>query len=188
MERRLNIYLKMKQEDRDTLKRERTAYQQRQGQGRSNRNDIAELRSQIQELISVSSNRSPTDSVSVSGISQVTTGNSIMGGRNEQAANRQSRQVRAVVTKRLIRASNPQSKNEAPPNTAADNECDTNADTCCLGKNFVILHYSYRTADVYAYDSSIKPVKNVPIVTGATAYDDAQSGDTFILVFHESLF
>ena len=65
---------------------------------------------------------------------------------------------------------------------------DTNADTCCLGKNFVILHHSYRTADVYAYDSSIKPVKNVPIVTGATAYDDAQSGDTFILVFHESLF
>ena len=183
-----HVYLKMKQEDRDTLKRERTAYQQRQGQGRSNRNDIAELRSQIQELISVSSNRSPTDSVSVSGISQVTTGNSIMGGRNEQAANRQSRQARAVVTKRHIRASNPQSKNEAPPNTAADNECDTNADTCCLGKNFVILHYSYRTADVYAYDSSIKPVKNVPIVTGATAYDDAQSGDTFILVFHESLF
>ena len=111
-----------------------------------------------------------------------------MGGRNEQAVNRQSRQAGAVVTKRHIQASNPQSRNEAPPDTAADNECDTNADTCCLGKNFVILHHSYCTADAYAYDSSIKPVENVPIVTGATAYDDAKSGDTFILVFHESLF
>jgi hypothetical protein len=62
-----------------------------------------------------------------------------------------------------------------------------NADTCCLGKNFVVLHATFRTADVYAYDTSIKPIENVPIVSGATAYDDPVSGDTFILVFHESL-
>jgi hypothetical protein len=73
-------------------------------------------------------------------------------------------------------------------NTAANNECDSNADTCCLGKNFVVLQATYRTADVYAYDSSIKPLENVPIVTGATAYDDLVSGNTFILVFNESLY
>jgi hypothetical protein len=70
----------------------------------------------------------------------------------------------------------------------ADNECDTNADTCCLGKNFVVLTSTFRTADVYAYDTSIKPIENVPIVSGATAYDDPASGQTYILVFHESLY
>jgi hypothetical protein len=70
----------------------------------------------------------------------------------------------------------------------AENECDTNADTCCLGKNFVVLAATLRTADVYAYDTSIQPVENVPIVSGATAYDDPITGKTFILVFHESLY
>jgi polyhydroxyalkanoate synthesis regulator phasin len=49
-----HIYLKMKQEDRETLKRERAAYNQtRSGGGsgsRSTRSEIQELRSQIQEL------------------------------------------------------------------------------------------------------------------------------------------
>jgi hypothetical protein len=68
------------------------------------------------------------------------------------------------------------------------NECDTNADTCFLGTNFVILDYTMRTADVYAYDKSITPIENVPIVKGAMAYDDLDTGRTYILVFHESLF
>ena len=45
-----------------------------------------------------------------------------------------------------------------------------------------------RTADVYPYDSSYKPMVNVPIVTGATAWDDPHSGETYILIFNESLF
>jgi hypothetical protein len=95
----------------------------------------------------------------------------------------------AVLTKRHLRSATPLTRTWTDPvvNTAADNECDTNADTCCLGKNFVVLHATFRTADVYAYDTSIKPIENVPIVSGATAYDDPVSGDTFILVFHESL-
>ena len=60
----------------------------------------------------------------------------------------------------------------------AENECDTNADTCCLGRNFTILEYTRRTADVYVYDKSIKPTENVPIVSGATAWDDPTTGET----------
>ena len=70
----------------------------------------------------------------------------------------------------------------------ARNECDTNADTCCLGANWIILHHTTRTADVYPNDKSYQPVENVPIVTGATAYDDPVSGATFILVINEGLF
>jgi hypothetical protein len=77
---------------------------------------------------------------------------------------------------------------DPPVNTMAENECDTNGDTCCLGKNFLVLDATFRTADVYAYDTSIQPIENVPIVTGATAYDDPTTGTTYILVFNESLY
>jgi len=72
--------------------------------------------------------------------------------------------------------------NEAPPGTMATNEADTNADTCCLGKNFLILSHTTRVADVYAYDKAIAPIENVPIVTGATAYDCPVTQATYILV------
>ena len=48
----------------------------------------------------------------------------------------------------------------------------------------VVLQATYRTADVYAYDTSIAPIENIPIVTGATAYDNPVSGVTYILVFN----
>ena len=70
----------------------------------------------------------------------------------------------------------------------AKNECDSNADTCCLGKNFVILNYTRCTADVHAYDKSIQPIENVPIVCGATAYDDPKTGRTYILIINEGLY
>lgn len=69
-----------------------------------------------------------------------------------------------------------------------DNECDTNADTCCLGTNFIVLSYTSRTADVYPYDKSYQPITNVPIVSGATAYDDIKTGTTYVLVINEGLY
>jgi len=183
-----HVYLKMKQEDRDTLKRERATY--KQSRERSGRSEIQELRSQILELQQATGSvAAPTDTISVrSQVSQVTTGTSIMGGRNEQASHRDARRTAAVRTKRHVQAAETQTWTDPPVNTRAENECDTNADTCCLGRNFVVLNSTFRTADVYAYDTSIKPIENVPIVSGATAYDDAATGTTFILVFHESLY
>jgi hypothetical protein len=186
-----HVYLKMKQEDRDTLKRERAAYNQSRGRG--NRSEIQELRSQIQELQSQAGSTAtqpPTDSVSVrSQVSQITTGTNIMGGRNEQTEQRNARRIAVVRTERRLKTTaTAKPWTDPPANTRADNECDTNADTCCLGKNFIVLNATYRTADVYAYDASIKPIENVPIVSGATAFDDPTTGTTFILVFHESLY
>ena len=76
---------------------------------------------------------------------------------------------------------------EAEENTIGINECDTDADTCCLGKNFLIYSHTNRSAEVYSYDKTIPP-KIIPIVTGATCYDNRQTGETVILLFHESLF
>ena len=77
---------------------------------------------------------------------------------------------------------------QSPDGTTGRNESDSNADTCCLGTNFVILSMTHRTADVYPYDSSYAPMVNVPIVSGATAYDCSITNQTYILVFNEALF
>ena len=70
------------------------------------------------------------------------------------------------------------------PNVTAKNECDSNADTCCLGKNFVVLEYT----NVYSFNNKDPPSPNVPIVTGATAWTDPFSEQTYILVLNEALY
>ena len=50
------------------------------------------------------------------------------------------------------------------------------------------MNYTRRTADVYPYDDSYEPLTNVPIITAATAWTNAITRETFILVFHECLY
>ena len=78
---------------------------------------------------------------------------------------------------------NPMVVQQPLPGTEAAIEGDSNADTCCLGKNFVILEYTTKQVDVYAYDKSIKPLENVPIVFGATAWTDPATGNTIDDIF-----
>ena len=95
--------------------------------------------------------------------------------------------VSAVTTTRRI-ATTTAGHPEPEAGTSAANECDTNADTCCLGANFVILEYTRRTADVYSYDKQSQPKKNIPIVSGATAWRDEKTEEVYILIFNESLY
>ena len=69
----------------------------------------------------------------------------------------------------------------------ARNELDSHADTCALGSNFVPLHYTGRVCDVSPYNSTYDPERDIPIVTGATAYTDPHTGQVFILVINEAL-
>jgi len=76
---------------------------------------------------------------------------------------------------------------EPIPGVGGYNEMDSNADTCCLGRNFIILGYTQRVAEVYPYDANMPPTR-VPIVSGATAYDVPGSNETIILVVNEGLY
>lgn len=78
--------------------------------------------------------------------------------------------------------------NEASPGTMAWNETDSNADTCCLGANFSLFNRTHRVADVYGYDGTSGKATNVPIASGATAYDCTHTNKTWILIIHEGLF
>ena len=77
---------------------------------------------------------------------------------------------------------------DAIPGSHGRNECDTNADTCCLGQNWRILEYTCRTADVYSYDHTQAPITGVPIVTAATSWNDPTTGETLVLVINEGLY
>ena len=66
-------------------------------------------------------------------------------------------------------------------------EMDSHADTCVLGKNFIVLNYTNRVTDVYGYSKELGAIRDIPIVTGATAIDDPNTGETIILIVNEAL-
>jgi len=67
-------------------------------------------------------------------------------------------------------------------------ELDTHADTCALGANFTPLLFTGRVCDVSPYNSNhYESEKDVPIISGGTAYTCQESGQTYILIINEGL-
>jgi hypothetical protein len=60
-------------------------------------------------------------------------------------------------------------------------EMDSHADTCVLGPNFRILHYTGRVCDVTPYSEEYAPAKDIPIVCAATVYQSPTTGAEFIV-------
>jgi hypothetical protein len=67
-------------------------------------------------------------------------------------------------------------------------ELDSHADTCALGSNFIPLSFTGRACDVTPYNAeTYEPERDIPIISGATAYTCQDSGQTYILVVNEGL-
>ena len=66
-------------------------------------------------------------------------------------------------------------------------ELDSHADSIVAGGNCCIMHYTARECDVSPYRDDYSPIKNVPIVQAATAYQSEYTGQTYILIFNEAL-
>ena len=64
-------------------------------------------------------------------------------------------------------------------------ELDSHADTCCLGNCYVL--YQTDTADVSGFVESLGKIKEAGVITGVLAYDDPETGQTFLLYFHQAL-
>ena len=113
-------------------------------------------------------------------------GNSF-GGRHE-ATNHRSSHLSPLSSSDRRLVANVSHNITAPVETVVGNiELDTHADTCVLGHNFVVLSYTSRVTDVYGYSPELGAIKNIPIVTGATAVDNPTTGETIILVVNEAL-
>ena len=72
--------------------------------------------------------------------------------------------------------------------TVARNEFDTRADTICAGSNFTCLSTTGLTCNVYGFHQSFNLIPEVPVTTVATAWDDLQTGLTYILIINQALF
>jgi len=66
-------------------------------------------------------------------------------------------------------------------------ELDSHADTVVLGRNCIIMNYTNRACNVMPYTDSYEPIKDVPVVQGATGYTNPKTGQTYILIFNEAL-
>ena len=64
---------------------------------------------------------------------------------------------------------------------------DSHADTIVFGRNFLLLHSSGKECSVAPFTDAYESIKNVPIVTAATAWTSQHTGQTYILEFHEGL-
>jgi hypothetical protein len=70
-----------------------------------------------------------------------------------------------------------------------DCELDTHEDTCCFGKGAYIMSTDHHScAKVSGFSVKLGKVISVPIVTATVAYDCPISFQTYILIFHQSLY
>ena len=66
-------------------------------------------------------------------------------------------------------------------------ELDSHDNKTFLGRNCIILAYTGKECEVSPYSDEYESIQKVPVVTGTTAWTCPHYGETFILVFNESL-
>ena len=95
----------------------------------------------------------------------------------------------ATGTRRISTTNNTINNDQSTttPHTIARTEIDNHADTTCFGSNFTAIHFTGEQCDVSPFSNTYNAIKNVPIATAATAWDDPQTGETTILIFHQGL-
>jgi hypothetical protein len=60
-------------------------------------------------------------------------------------------------------------------------ELDSHADTCVAGANTRVTDYTNTEISVSPFSDSYKAIKDVPIATVATAWDDPATGEVTVL-------
>ena len=67
-------------------------------------------------------------------------------------------------------------------------ELDSHADTCCAGKNTVLLEETGREVTVSSFTPEQDAIKGIPIGTVAGAYESEKNGQTYLLIWNETLY
>ena len=65
---------------------------------------------------------------------------------------------------------------------------DNHADTCVVGtKTAPLIHYYTRTVKVHGYNEEVGEIEACQMVSAVIVYDHPESGDTYMLVLHQSI-
>ena len=66
-------------------------------------------------------------------------------------------------------------------------DLDSHTDTIVAGSNFVILRYTGKECNINPYRDDYESVSNIPILHAAMVWQSTHTGQTYILVFNDSL-
>jgi len=66
-------------------------------------------------------------------------------------------------------------------------ELDSHADTACVGPECRVLSVTEKFCKVNAYHPGYDAFEEIPVVQAATAYDDPETGITYILIINQAL-
>jgi hypothetical protein len=61
--------------------------------------------------------------------------------------------------------------------TVGNCELDSHADTCVTGANFLACEFNGITCEVVPFTNEYKPMKDIPIVSAATAWTNDETGE-----------
>ena len=75
-----------------------------------------------------------------------------------------------------------------PSGTIAYCELDSHVNTCCAGSNTLLIVQSECRVSVCPYTDTYMPIKDVPITTVVTLWEDQMSGHALVLITHKMLF
>jgi hypothetical protein len=73
------------------------------------------------------------------------------------------------------------------PNDGFRVELDSHADTCCVGRDVMIINETQKTVKVSPFLKSLGILSRVLFVTAAIAYNDPGTGETYVFVIHQGL-
>ena len=65
---------------------------------------------------------------------------------------------------------------------------DSHADTCCAGPNFKVIELSGEKVNLFPFSEKLSTVKDIPIATVATIWEDPHTGEMWLLIIHEALY
>jgi hypothetical protein len=65
---------------------------------------------------------------------------------------------------------------------------DSHADSCGVNEVARILEYSGQVAEVSGFSDTMEPLRDIPIIKAAFAYDEPLTGDTVILIVNQALY
>lgn len=64
----------------------------------------------------------------------------------------------------------------------------SHADMCCAGSNMIALELTGEKVNVFPFSDKSSAVKDVPIATVVTVWEDPKSGELWLLIIHDALY
>jgi hypothetical protein len=94
---------------------------------------------------------------------------------------------RHKATRIISRIQTNQKRSTSKDGTIGFIELDSHADTSCIGSQCRVISVTDTVCQVHPYHQDYPAIEEVPIVQAATAYDDPETGITYMLIINQAL-